>query len=336
MDKIIDVVKKRYTENVSLEWAETKDSDVFYFFIYRKLNQFLSTINDVDKNEFMTESNNLFFTNPFSKSRCMHLLQRIIEACLEILKSCYKGDLYSANLLLNSLLSGKNSKCKQYLIENYINYFDFSVLKNQSFYRMRDSKEGQIVDNCSHVPFNMRYKIDSNRFSLQGLPCLYLANSPETADKELRSLNDGCCRWISEFVPNSIIPVMDLRFHSISWSDDMPDYDLFKLIITYPIRLFCSIRVKHENCNFNEEYYFPQLLSHFILVHLKERPNEHIYYGGKGIMFDSTVNEGGYNLIFPAYYNDVKPPHMGHSQYLSNLFSEVGPTIYKTSAISTT
>ena len=84
-------------------------------------------INDVDKKGFMADSNILFFTIPFSKRRCMHLLQRIIEACLEILKSCYKGDLYSANLLLNSLLSGKNSKCKQYLIETYINYFDFSI-----------------------------------------------------------------------------------------------------------------------------------------------------------------------------------------------------------------
>lgn len=154
-------------------------------------------------------------------------------------------------------------------------------------------------------------KIDSNRFGLQGLPCLYLADSKKTAEMEIRPLEEGKTRWISEFVPLKLIPVLDLRFYGINIPSNLGFYDAFKLLITFPMRLLCSIKVKNEKDNFHEEYYFPQLLSHLILVYLKEHTNDRLYHGAKGIMFDSTQNIKGFNIIIPASYRDKKPPKSG-------------------------
>ncbi len=52
---------------------------------------------------------------------------------------------------------------------------------------------------------------------------------------------------------------------------------------------------------FHEEYYFSQLLSHLILIYLKEHPDDKLYSVAKGIIFDSTQNENGTNFLYQHY-----------------------------------
>ena len=331
---IKEVLEELYSEKTLSQWEDY--GEPLYYYIEGLLGRYKDFINSIAEEEFCTDLNEVYFKGHYSKRRLQNLIHRLEQDFMGILQSCYKGDIYYANKLLYNLLLCKNSKISQYLVEPYINYFEFSKLTDKIFYRMRDEEIGKEVNDCSHVPFNLRYKIDSNRFSLQGLPCLYLANSTETADKELHTLEDGKHRWVSEFVPIKDFAMTDLRFRGIDIPSNIDIYDAFKLLITFPIRLLCSIKVKNEEDNFHEEYYFPQLLSHLILVYIKEHPNDNLYHGTDGIMFDSTMNVKGYNLVIPASYSDNKPPQYGHSLMIKNLLKEQNLRIYKKNATSTT
>jgi len=330
---IYNCIEMLYSKHILREW-EASNNSLFYF-IKDKLSWYESMVKALDKIDFAASSDDVFFKGSFTFMRFNNLIHRLVEAYIHILQSCYKGDIYYSSDLLYNLLLGRTNKLNQYLVEPYINYFDFEVLKDKIFYRMRDEKSGNELTDCSHVPFNLRKKIDSNRFSLQGLPCLYLADSKETADKELGSLNSGKSRWVSEFVLKRPVYLFDLRFRSVTSIQQIEDYDYFKLLITYPIRLLCSLKVKDDCDSFHEEYYIPQLLSHLILVYLKEHPNQELYHGMEGVLFDSTKNEGGYNLIIPALYKDKNPPQTGHSPIVKNMFEERSVTIFKES-LSTT
>ena len=60
-------------------------------------------------------------------------------------------------------------------------------------YRARKGTADQIEDIWSmyHIPFNMREKVESQRFSIPGLPCLYLSKSVYTCWMELKQPSDS-------------------------------------------------------------------------------------------------------------------------------------------------
>ena len=332
--KTSQAIKQIYSSKILEEW-DTYERPLYYF-IEKALDNYLEVVKKIKRDDFSISSDELFFNGSYTKGRFQNLISRIADSIKQILLSCYKGDIVFANKLLYNLLLGRCSKTKQYLVEPYVNHFDFEVLKDKIFYRMRDDNIGNEVKDCSYVPFDLRYKIDSNRFSLQGLPCLYLADSKDTASKEIRPLEEGKCRWVSEFVPKETITLIDLRFRNVLSMGFIDAYNSFKLLITYPLRLLCSLKVKQEEGNFHEEYYFPQLLSHLILIYLKEHSNDNLYIGAEGILFDSTQNDGGYNIIIPALYDKKKPPISGHCSKIEKLFKESNLKVYEENATSTT
>lgn len=324
---IPEVLKELYSDDVLSGWT-TFEGPLYYYF-QETCSCYRSKVNSIADKDFCINSNDIYLKGEYTKKRLLNLVDRIIEVHLRILQYCYKGDLFYAYKLLYQLLLCQNSKLSQYLIEPYINYMDSNLIMGEKYYRIRVEKIGKSVDNCSHVPYNSRGSIDSNRFSLQGLPCLYLANSIETADKETHELNEGMQKWCGEFVPIKNFAVTDLSFRGLKIRSDMDVYDAFKLLITFPMRLLCSLKVK-DNCHrFHEEYLFPQLLSHLILVYLKEHPNDKLYNGTEGIKFDSTQNENGFNLIIPALYTHKEPPKFGHSPKIKELFEEQEVSLLK-------
>lgn len=324
---ITEVLGKIYSHQILSDWMEY--DGLLYYYVEEKLDFYKNLVAGIDQKELSVNPDSIFFKGEVTKARLNNFMNRIVENYMRILQFCYKGDFYFASKLLYQMLLCQNSKLHQYLIEPYINFLDFEILSSSVFYRMRDEKIGDPVDNCSHVPFNKISRIDSNRFSLQGLPCLYLADSLETADHECREVGKDYQRWVSEYISTKIFAVTDLRFRGVEIDSDMDMYDAFKLLITFPIRLLCSLKVKDDSHKFHEEYLFPQLLSHLILVYLKEHSNVKLFNGAKGIMYDSTQYECGYNLILPALYSTNEPPKSGQSLIIKELFEEHNVHLYK-------
>ena len=129
-----------------------------------------------------------------------------------------------------------------------------------------------------HVPFENRYEIKTNRFSVPGLPCLYLSNSIYTCWEEL-DRPQLSKMYVSEFKEHR---------KNFKYLDIVPNYEGLHLLISgpkknahnhidtikgmvprnlnlYPLLAACYTKVKERDNVFKPEYIFPQLLMQWVL-----------------------------------------------------------------------
>ena len=120
-------------------------------------------------------------------------------------------------------------------------------------------------------PFEQRENIETYRYSIPGLPCLYLSNSiygnwtelncPDinslqtsrfeisTEIKKLHFEMDFSFFWKSRFLKNQ--KILDNDF-------------LIRYLTYFPIHLLCNIKVKNRDSIFKPEYMFPQLIMQWV------------------------------------------------------------------------
>lgn len=302
-----------------------KNSMTFYEFIESMFDKFKITCKKIEEKELVSimEGN---FSGSCTKQRFLNTLDRIIEKHKMILQMIYQGNLKSAIEHMEKLMCGK-PLFPQYLTDIYANYMDAEIKTEVKLYRMRDveKSEGQ-PDNCWHVPFSCRRYATLQRYNMSGHPCLYLADSKETASKELGDLKENKNRWCSEFTINKNMKdnngfvLFDLTMPSKETIEaENSNYTLLGWLLTYPLRLLCSIKV-NEKCNFPDEYIFPQFFFHWKYL-MKG------YDCGNGFIFSSTKNPEGKNYVFPATYAAQIPPTYSGEQISGNLLKKFEASI---------
>lgn len=329
-----EILESYYKEN---ELYRLRNSMTFYEFIEVQLEKYKRICSEIDikKLETVLEEN---FKGECNERRFMDLINIIIELHKKILQSAYKGDLQQAYIDLKRLIGEsikdelpcEDSPLNNYLDDSYHNCIS-RKLKTDKLYRMRDVGESEYQPkDCWHVPFVLRKHASFQRYNMYGIPTLYLTDSLETADAELGELKSNKNRWYSEFSINEDenkwkdYAVYD--FTAISKEqieeEDSGNFLLYWLL-TYPLRLLCSIKV-YDKGNFCEEYIFPQLIFHWMYFSRNGCMN--------GFMYSSTKNPGGINYVFPARYEgDIPPTHKDKqiSTELEKLFKASEPKLYK-------
>jgi hypothetical protein len=209
-----------------------------------------------------------------------------------------------------------------------LSQYDYSRPGSKSLFRVRESDDhlSERMD-IFHIPFEKRYLVKSQRFSIAGLPCLYLGSSLYVCWQEMGkpSLNK---LFLSHFKLNEAhgeVYVLNFAFslealrlqklelfldiHNIS-EDEARAY-----LIIWPILLACSYNVEHPNSSFSIEYVIPNLILQWIG---KEKTTL------SGIMYLSTRtkqlrnNDIGINFVFPPKADLVK--HTGFCPKLNNTF----------------
>lgn len=302
----------------------------FYYFMTEVYEQFIGFIKEnATKDELesilIPESQSEHFRKPYTKERFINCLKKICKQNLDILALCYKGNLLEANKALEKELF--TAQFGRYLVEHYVTNLQFKIETRHEYYRMRDEKAIDDkgceikVDNCWHVPFDIRHFSYTGRYNLPGYPCLYLGDSMETSDSEIGKLKNGEKRWVATFRFKKAVSLYDLRIPSKEDIGNKTKYELFQLLLSYPLVAICT--AKSYIKGFNEEYFFPQLLFHYIL----NSGDKALSY--KGIIYSSTKNPGGYNIVLPALYKAKVPPQKGYSLILKDMLEMDTPLIYK-------
>ena len=298
-----------------------KDNPIFYYFVESLMNNYRDYVKTIDEEELkLALEQHGFWVGDKTRRRFCNLINYISKQSLNILASCYTGDIWEAGHKLSDFLCF-DSKIIEYLIEPLANSFETKLYIKDCLYRMRDSKNP--IDDCWHVPYNLRKLTENYRYSLAGFPCLYLADSLETANKEMGRLKTGNNRWVSKFSVNREQVYIDLEIFQGATIKSKDYVDLINYLLTFPVRLLCSIP-KYKEDKFHEEYYFPQLMMYCLCV--CENENVRRY---DGIAYSSTINKRGVNYVLPARYKGMIPPKYGHSQNLLNAFTASIPEIYK-------
>ncbi|MFD5854322.1 hypothetical protein ACFWGC_29900 [Cytobacillus pseudoceanisediminis] len=151
--------------------------------------------------------------------------------------------------------------------------------RKELLYKMRTgTNHTYSKEEMFHIPFEKRGLVSTNRYSIPGLPCVYLGNSPLTCWEELNrpDLNSvQTALFVRKKIsylnfstpPGALIELLLNDFY-INGTDDEEFKETYNELISYivvwPLMAACSIRVKNPNDSFKPEYIIPQLLLQWI------------------------------------------------------------------------
>lgn len=204
-------------------------------------------------------------------------LNGIANYFYHILK-CYKswvslkGEMAFENI--KDILSSK--VCNESFLDDemYKKVINSSYNTNDNiFYRGRYSKNRLKKMDMFHIPFKESYKIKNQRYSLTGIPVLYLANTPQTVAYELEAEKGESIFtdfYVSQykFCGNKEISFLDLRIQLLedghekySIYDIKNECDFKKFVQRFILSCVCSFPAIHRNDCFVEEYVIPQLVT---------------------------------------------------------------------------
>lgn len=202
------------------------------------------------------------------------------KAVIEIVKNLTKSLGDTVNEYLNGKLESAYTSFKG-AMEQIKGFLPVKTIHNRTFYRMR--ADGGITDKKEfyHLPFDKIHLSKSERFSIEGYPCLYLGYSKRVCEMEISSGS------LAKFVlKESLNNILDLTLGQGDGKNDIPEIDLVKV---YPLIASCYIVpfysiLQEKECRpnkslFREEYIIPQLLT----LYLREEgvANGIIYYSVK-------------------------------------------------------
>ena len=247
--------------------------------------------------------------------------KKLIDAINNSVLNYYKGQHFKAFNFLKKKTIDLNEFTKNFNNDNF----------GQCYYRMRKFKNNVSPDykDMFHIPFNMRTKVSTQRFSAPGYPCLYLGASAYICWEEMQKPHLDEC-YVSLFKLNSsskTIKVFDL---SLKYEDNNLfltkkkeiDSDFTSYLLRLPLILACMVKVAKPDDSFKPEYIIPQLLMEHIII-TKDL---------KGIVYTSVCQNNDFdfepekklNFVFPAVmkYNEK----WKYSKELCEMFQLTKPT----------
>ena len=211
--------------------------------------------------------------------------------------------------------------------DSFIDKYDLS--QKSRLFRIRKSEFGGLFskEEMFHIPFEKRYLVSNERFSVNGVPSLYLSESTYICWEEMGNPNFDTC--------NTSMFINEKKLLVINLAPIMEDFDVNN-ILKYPLAYVCSLGVNHPGHPFKEEYVIPQILMQCLLIYNKSNPDTSVvgirYLSNKAYkqrpLFPLNEKEDlkrYYNYAFPAYgpYDDH-----GLSEKLKSLFSWSAPETY--------
>lgn len=235
-------------------------------------------------------------------------LKLITKACKSYLSGDTKTSLNCAVKILDRL--------KERIVEMPMEMKLFRA-RETSLYHSLNRKE------MFHIPNNKRFLVGNQRYSISGIPCLYLGQSTYICWEELGRPNPYTCNFVG--VRNQrTLKLLDMTIPRSS-----PDSKMISII---PIILSCCL-YSRKNRVFKQEYILPQLIMQAIIAR-KERVwgikylSTSFFYSDFPFASDSNTLESDIqkhnNYAFPAIgveNNDSLSEELVAIFYMTNTFS---------------
>lgn len=252
--------------------------------------------------------------------------EKVCDSLLDIVSSYLHGFPSKAYELLEKLMDIEYE-------ENPLYYNADSIL---DLYRMVKVDDTIIYgrERVYHVPYHLRAKIATCRYSIAGYPSLYLSSSLELCDEETKLFSSrekaiASKFWISrtsrpdmliidfgyrpqdiitsqssieEFLSNPEINIYDDP--DVDWDKLIPKYETTRLeryLIWYPLIASCSFVRSNRNNPFAPEYIVPQLITQWIRTKSKNTLSGIRYFSCASVRASGL----GYNYVFPTSGNRI-------------------------------
>ena len=189
-------------------------------------------------------------------------VEQIAEYINGAVASYYKSDFISAIQTIKKIIDGDNLLlCKTEMGGEGCNDILFKA-------RVAESTENIKHEDMLHIPFDRRNIVSSQRFSLSGTPCIYLAKSSYTCWLELNRPEENKF-FVSAFKLKGTKRFLDLT--CLTWEeleDGIEDKnDIKAKLCTFPLIIATSFLVdENTGSAFHSEYIISELLMNVIAV----------------------------------------------------------------------
>ncbi len=268
------------------------------------------------------------------------LLDCVSEAEFQInhLKTCiesyFSGNFYVADEAIRAILTRIAQRNNSSIITNLFDLY----IDNEShqWFRVR---QGSTAANfkrkdMKHVPYSLREKVGNTRYSISGIPCLYLGNSIYVCYCE-NGKSDINQTWVSRYAPRRSIKILNLSTTAFELanatifikglSNESSKESKYNSIVkeyfsNWVLQSACSIHVRRNNSPaFKEEYILPQRIMMML-------PNFNL----DAIMYFTVQDKGSYvsplswiskNLAIPAFDSIEK----NYSNKIQSMFAISDP-----------
>lgn len=257
----------------------------YKLFVNRIFKEYLEKLKSVESFEGIS------FSKISINERQIHLVESLRSA----ISNYYAGKPASALLELER---GLNSNLKNF--EEILNIREFHPEKD--FYRIRVHKHNFPLtpENFFHIPFDLRGKIKTQRFSIPGFPSLYLGTSSYVCWEELGrpNLNDFQIVRLRNTTSLKVIDLAPPKGANVS------PYNYYKYLMIWPLVFACSVRVRNYEDDFKPEYIIPQLLLQWVR---KDNRIDGISYQTTHINFNESLSKGEFlNVVLPVKENKTR------------------------------
>lgn len=283
-------------------------------------------------------------------------IEKIQKNILEAIQDYYSGDLEKSIKSISTII--KELECNEYVVntvkENmaFSDYMSFKkgclnskeYLKEDVYFfkaRLCDDEKNFKFNEMLHIPFNNRGKVSTQRFSIPGLPSIYLGRSVYICWIELgkpadNTFNVSCVKLENDIKLFSIATNIEKINRYLSGINDSEEYDLNvkELIKTHlkvwMLSIATSYNIKEKNRNFRSEYIISQLM----MLYLKNRNIDGIAYYSKRIPEQSgALNDLGVNVVLFSKYEKPKKEKV-NVKINDNIYSRICEKIHITNSIN--
>ena len=277
-------------------------SKTYRSFLYDLFDKYLELLESINPKNIQIQR----FKNRTNIANTINIQKNFISGLKESIELYLDGKPAQAYDVFSKIIEYRKGKFSRIL---NIGTLD----ENQTFYRIRIKKENFALGSLEmfHIPFELRGKVTTHRYSIPGFPSLYLGKTLYVAWEEL---NRPRLDSFQSVMLKSIKPIKYLDLTAIDWGKDNLNLKAYSYLMTWPLIAACSLKVKDYSDHFKAEYIIPQLLLQWI------RENEDL----DGIKYNSTHIETGilkttgelYNLVLPVKENKDE----GYCKHLTGLF----------------
>ncbi len=199
--------------------------------------------------------------------------------------SQFNGNAQSGINIIVNLVKKYNKKLVTEILDSYaflgMDYYSGEKLEELYLYKGRVNSENPYVnyspEEMFHIPLDLRKLTTTQRYSMPGIPCIYLAQNSYVVWKEMQMPRFDSLSVSAFKIKDDHLKMIDLTYPFKIVSELICDPDDFKntyerhndttsakLIIgnlsLFPLTVAVSIKCKEENRKFKSEYVIPQLL----------------------------------------------------------------------------
>lgn len=230
----------------------------------------------------------------------LNLLCDEMDNIIDAIDKYYNGEIDTSLKLIMGIV--EDLKENKYIFSPFnhsgafTNFSCNKLISQVDLYKARIAKNLDIENKYSmfHIPFNMREIVATQRFSIPGVPCLYLGKTIYTSWMELDKPADSDF-YVSRARVSDDILIFNLAVnfdHICEWANAKElkiDIDFERFLKDYTqvwlLSLACSYVIKQHNRNFKSEYIIPQLL----MLSLKKMGIPSIAYYSKRILENEPI-----------------------------------------------